>query len=185
MAKKLLIIPGHGAGDSGAVGGGKTEAALVRQLAARMKAWGGSRVKRTSYNRNYYADNGIMNLDERTYDPKKWRIVELHMDGANGSAMGGHVIQYRKRTSAGKKTAKSVSKLLPGRAETHVLRDDLANPKRADLKGYEYMLIECGFVDNKHDREWVVANMDKLAKAILKANGIVPRLKPLNVKCPW
>ena len=62
MSKKLFVIPGHGAGDSGAVGGGRTEAVEVRQLAARMKAWGGSKVKRGGYRRNYYADGGINRL---------------------------------------------------------------------------------------------------------------------------
>lgn len=185
MGKKVLVIPGHGAGDSGACGGGKTEAALVRQLAARMKAYGGSKVKRTSYKRNYYEDNGITRLSTNEYPTSSWRIVELHMDSGGGSAKGAHVIQYIERTESGKKTAKAVSKLLPGRSETHVLRDNLANPKRARSKGYEYMLVECGFIDNAHDRKWVSKNMDKLAKAILKANGIKPRIIPLKVKCPW
>ena len=30
-----------------------------------------------------------------------------------------------------------------------------------------------------------IANMDELAKAILKANGITPRKTPLKVRCPW
>ena len=181
MAKKLFIIPGHGAGDCGAVGGGRTEADLVRKLAARVKAWGGTNVKRAGYRRNYYADNGISRLRLGT---GKWRIVELHMDSAGESAKGAHVIQY-KTTDAGKKTAGAVAKLLPGRSKSLVIRDDLANPKRAAAKGYEYMLVECGFISNKHDREWVIDHMDELAKAILKANGIEPREKPKKVRCPW
>ena len=47
------------------------------------------------------------------------------------------------------------------------------------------MLVECGFISNKHDREWVADHMDELAKAILKANGITPRDKPKKVRCPW
>ena len=181
MSKKLFVIPGHGAGDSGACGGGLTEADMVRRLAARMKAWGGSKVKRGSYKRNYYADGGINRL---RLSSKAWAIVELHMDSAGASAKGGHVIQY-KATSAGAKTASAVSKLLPGRAKAHVIRGDLANPKRAAAKGYDYMLVECGFISNKHDREWVADHMDELAKAILKANGITPREKPKKVRCPW
>lgn len=183
MSKKILVIPGHGAGDSGACGGGKTEAAMVRQLAARMKAWGGSNVKRTSYKRNYYADNGIGRLSGGACPPSKWLIVELHMDSGGGK--GGHVIQYSEKTTAGKKVASAVAKLLPGRADKHVLRSDLANPKRASAKGYEYMLVENGFIDNSHDREWVESNMDELAKAILKACGVEPRAKAKKVKCPW
>lgn len=181
MSKKLFVIPGHGAGDPGSEGGGKSEAAMVRQLAARMKACGGSKVKLAAYKRNYYADGGINRLG---LSPKTWRIVELHMDSAGASAKGAHVIQYRS-TAAGHKTAAAVAKLLPGRAASHVVRDNLSNPKRAAAKGYEYMLVENGFISNKHDREWVADHMDELAKAILKANGIEPREKPKKVKCPW
>lgn len=181
MSKKLYIIPGHGAGDPGACAGGYQEADLVRQLAARLKAWGGAKVVRAPYKRDFYADAGITRMVRST---KKWLIVELHMDSASSSAKGAHVIQY-KQTSAGKATAKAVAEMLPGRANSLVIRSDLANPKRAAAKGYEYMLVECGFITNSHDRKWVIANMDELAKAILKANGITPRKTPLKVKCPW
>ncbi len=181
MSKKVLVIPGHGAGDSGACGGGKTEAELVRKLAARMKAWGGGKVRRTAYKRNYYADGGINRL---ALPSSKWLIVELHMDSASASAKGAHVIQYE-TTSRGKAAAKAVSKLLPGRSTSHVVRSDLANPKRAAARGYEYMLVENGFITNAHDRKWVEANMDELAKAILAACGIEPRKKPRKVRCPW
>ena len=181
MTKKLYIIPGHGAGDPGACAGGEKEADLVRQLAARLKAWGGSKVVRAPYKRNFYEDGGISRMIRST---KKWLIVELHMDSASASAKGAHVVQY-KQTAAGKATAKAVAELLPGRADSLVIRSDLANPKRAAAKGYEYMLVECGFITNSHDRKWVIANMDELAKAILKVNGITPRKTPLKVKCPW
>lgn len=187
MAKKLLIIPGHGAGDSGAVGGGKTEAALVRQLATRMKAYGGSRVKRTAYNRNYYEDYGVAHISKEEYPPSEWRIVELHMDASNtnGQAHGAHTVNHSKRTKAAKRIAKRLSKLLPGRSEICQLDSGLRNPRYGEQRGYDYTLVEIGFIDNKHDREYVLANMDKVAKAILKGCYIKPRLKPLNVKCPW
>lgn len=185
MAKKLLIIPGHGAGDSGAVGGGKTEAALVRQLATRMKAWGGSRVKRTAYNRDYYVDYGVDRISKEAYPPSEWRIVELHMDAANGSARGAHTVNCSKRTKASKRIAKRLAKLLPGRSEICQLDPGLRNPRHGEQRGYDYTLVEVGFIDNKSDREYVLANMDKVAKEILKGCYIRPRIKPLNVKCPW
>ena len=182
--RKLLIIPGHGAGDSGACAAGREEAVLVRQLAARMKAWGGSKVKRTSYKRNYYADKGISRL---TLSPKSWRILELHMDSAGASAKGGHVVvgEGYKPGSVVKATAKALAKHFPGRAETIVCRGDLANPKRAAAKGYYYQLAECGFISNKRDREYFVEHMDDIAKDLLRAHGIEPRKTPLKVRCPW
>ena len=84
----LYIIAGHGAGDSGAVGYGYTEAERVRYLATRIAALGGSNVTVADMNRNWYEDNGIMSLNI----PNDWQILELHMDSATASACGGHVI---------------------------------------------------------------------------------------------
>ena len=44
----LFLIAGHGAGDSGAVGYGYTEAERVRALARRIVAYGGSDSQRWS-----------------------------------------------------------------------------------------------------------------------------------------
>lgn len=185
MSKKILVIPGHGAGDSGACGGGKTEANIVRLIASRMKAWGGANVRRTSYYRNYYSDNGITRLSKADYPIDEWVIVELHMDACDGSARGGHVIQ-RESSLRGREVAKKISSLLPGRSDRHVIRTGLANPNRAKSKGYEYMLVECGFIDNSHDRDYVSENMDAIAKAIIEGCGVKPRATALKkVKCPW
>lgn len=184
MAKKVYIIPGHGAGDSGACGGGKTEADLVRKFAARCKAWGGSKVKRAPYKKNAYESNSISKL---LLSKAGWRIDEFHMDSASASAKGGHIIKdsRAKVTESDKALAKAVSESFPGRASSIVRRDDLANPKRAYAKGYEYALVEWGFISNKRDREYFVEHMDDLAKDYLRARGITPRKKPLKVRCPW
>ena len=84
----LFVIAGHGAGDSGAVGYGYTEAERVRALAGRLAALGGNNVTVGDTKRNWYADKGISSLSI----PKNWQIIELHMDGASPSARGGHVI---------------------------------------------------------------------------------------------
>ena len=84
----LFVIAGHGAGDSGAVGYGYTEAERVRALAGRLSALGGSNVTVGDTSRNWYADKGISTVSI----PKSWQIIELHMDGASASARGGHVI---------------------------------------------------------------------------------------------
>ena len=55
----LFLIAGHGAGDSGAVGYGYTEAERVRALARRIAAYGGSNVTLGDTSRNWYADKGI------------------------------------------------------------------------------------------------------------------------------
>lgn len=171
MAKKLFVIAGHGAGDPGACSNGYQEAAQVRKLAKRIKALGGSQVKLASSARNYYADNGITKLK---LDPKKWEIVELHMDSGPASAKGGHVIicSPLSADAIDKKLAAGIRKFFPGRAESIVKRANLANPKRAKARGYSYRLVENGFISNKGDAQKFDKQIDDLARIYLDAFGI-------------
>lgn len=168
--KKLFVICGHGAGDPGACGNGYQEAERVRVLGARIKALGGDNVMLGDVNRNYYADNGISKLNIS----KDYQIIELHMDSASASARGAHVIIYGgfNADAYDKALAKFLSGMFPGRANTIVGRNDLANPKRAASKGYGYRLVECGFISNATDVSIFNANIDKIAKGILDCFGI-------------
>ena len=166
----VLFIAGHGAGDSGAVGNGYTEAALVRMLASRIGEMCGDAVRVLDMSRNWYADNGIGRLDA----PKGTQIVELHMDAGPASAKGGHVI-INGRYSADaydEALASFVAGFFPGRARSIVGRTDLANANRAAARGYGYRLMECGFITNAGDVDRFTARMDELAAGILAAFGI-------------
>lgn len=166
----IFIIAGHGHGDSGATGGGYTEAERVRALANKIKQYGGNNVTVGDTSRNWYADNGISSLNIS----KDWQIIELHMDAASASARGGHVIINSTFTpdKYDKALASYISGILPGRSQTIVKRSDLANPKRAAAKGYPYRLLECGFISNATDRKIFNENIDEIAKGILKAFNI-------------
>ena len=166
----IFVIAGHGAGDPGASGNGYTEAERVRALAAKIKAYGGDAVTVGDTSRNWYADNGISTLSIS----KSWQIIELHMDSASASARGGHVIinsgfEPDKYDTA---LAAFISGILPGRAQTIVKRNDLANPKRAATKGYPYRLLECGFISNTQDVKIFNEKTDEIAKGILNVFGI-------------
>lgn len=168
---KVFVIPGHGAGDPGACGGGYSEAERVRALARRIKAYGGDSVILADFNRNYYADNGISSLGL----PTSTQIVELHMDSGADSARGGHVI-----VQAGMGTDKydraiaaEIARIFPGRAITLVERNDLANPARAAARGYGYRLVENGFISNATDRAIFNSKLDEIAKAYCRAFGIL------------
>lgn len=166
----IFVIAGHGAGDPGASGNGYTEAERVRALAAKIKAYGGDDVTVGDTSRNWYADNGISTLSIS----KSWQIIELHMDSASASARGGHVIinsgfEPDKYDTA---LAAFISGILPGRAQTIVKRNDLANPKRAAAKGYPYRLLECGFISNTQDVKIFNEKTDEIAKGILNVFGI-------------
>lgn len=168
--EKLYVICGHGAGDPGACGNGYQEAERVRALGARIKALGGDNVTLGDVNRNYYADNGISKLNI----PKDYQIIELHMDSAAASAKGAHVIIYGgfNADAYDKALAKFLSGMFPGRANTIVGRNDLANPARAASKGYGYRLVEIGFISNATDVSIFNANIDSIAKGILNCFGI-------------
>lgn len=166
----IFVIAGHGHGDSGATGGGYTEAERVRALAKKIQQYGGNNVTVGDMSRDWYADNGISSLNIS----KDWQIIELHMDAASASARGGHVIinSAFSPDKYDKALAKYISGILPGRSQTIVKRSDLANPKRAAAKGYSYRLLECGFISNATDRKIFNENIDKIAKGILNCFDI-------------
>ena len=166
---KLLVICGHGAGDPGACANGYTEAERVRVLGQRIKELGGDNVILGDINRNYYEDNGISYLDE----PLDTQIIELHMDSALSSARGGHVIimDGLEPDSYDLALADFIGNILPGRARTLVQRNDLANPYRANARGYGYRLVENGFISSIEDLTIFNNNIDTLASAILACFG--------------
>lgn len=176
MPAHLFVIPGHGAGDPGAGGGGYNEAERVRALATKIKELGGDNVTLADFSRDYYKDNGITSLNM----PKDWEILELHMDASSFEAKGGHVIiNYTFEPDVyDKALAKFISECFPGRVETIVKRDNLANPRRAAAKGYSYRLLECCFITNANDLAKFNSQMTEVAKGILAAFNIGATVTP-------
>ena len=170
---KLFIICGHGAGDPGACANGYQEAERVRVLGQAIKDLGGNDVILGDMSRDYYADNGISRL---TYDKDAIWIAELHMDSATPSARGAHVIikSGYEPDKYDKELAGKLSSLMPGRSQTIVKRSDLANPNRAAAKGYNYRLVEHGFISNSEDVAIFNANIEKIARIYLEVFGITP-----------
>lgn len=169
---KLYVIPGHGHGDPGAVGGGQNEADSVRNLARRVKelAADPSDVELHDFSRNAYAQGDLNTLSV----PKGTMVLELHRDSANGSARGAHVIIKAgfEADAFDKALAKNLSAIFPGRSSIIVGRSDLANANRAARRGINYRLAEVGFIDNITDRTIFNSRLDEIATAILKAFGI-------------
>lgn len=167
---KLFYIAGHGAGDPGASGNRYQEWERVRALGSRLKVIGGDNVILGDFNRNYYADNGISTLNI----PKDYCILEAHMDAGQLSARGGHVIINAGFTADKYDTALAamLADILPGRANLIVGRNDLANPSRAAAHGYNYRLVEFGFITNAEDVKIFNTRMDDIARGVLAAFGI-------------
>lgn len=180
---KLFVIPGHGAGDPGACGHGYTEEERVRALATRIKELGGADVELADFSRNYYADGGINTLGLSTDVP----IVELHMDSAGAGARGGHVIIQAGIGGADdydRALEQLISRIFPGRASTLVERSDLANPWRAYNRGYNYRLVENGFISNADDVATFNSRIDDLARGYLVAFGITAGEAPEATPAP-
>lgn len=175
MSKPLYIIPGHGHGDPGAVGGGHNEADSVRNLARRVKelAADPSDVELHDFSRNAYAQGDLNTLNV----PKGTMVTELHRDSANGSARGAHVIikDGFEADAFDKALAKNLATIFPGRSSTLVKRGDLANANRAARRGINYRLAEVGFIDNATDRTIFNDRLDEIARAILSAAGIAAK----------
>ena len=167
---KLYLIPGHGQGDSGAVGGGYTEADLVRRLATRIRELGGGEVETSDYSLNCYANSGMMNWSF----PDGAQVVELHMDSADPSAHGAHVI-YKAGYSPDAydvALAERLSAMMPGRANSLVGRSDLKDVNQAAIRGVSYRLVEHGFISNARDREYFLSHLDDIARVYLEVFGI-------------
>ena len=164
---KILIISGHGAGDSGACGCGYKEADLTRKAASilegKLDAYD-CKVVRYPSARDCYQDNknGIMQDAFSKYG----LVVEIHFNSYNGSAHGCECLYRPARMRA---LAAKVSKAI---AEEGFFdrgakqRTDLMNMNTCYRSGVPYILIETCFIDNKND-------MARYAKSIYEVWGNV------------
>lgn len=167
---RLWVCCGHGAGDSGAVGHGYTEAERVRALGTRIKELGGDGVVLMDQRRNWYADHGF----DTVQIPKGDAVVELHMDSGAAGARGGHVI-YKAGFAPDaydRALADAISGIFPGRAQTLVGRTDLRNCNVCASRGINYRLVEHGFISDAGDVATFNSKIDEIARMYLTIFGI-------------
>ena len=166
---KILLIAGHGAGDSGAVGCGYKEADLTRKAASilegKLDAYD-CKVTRYPSARNCYEDNknGVMQDSFSKYG----LVVEIHFNSYNGSAHGCEVL-YRppKMKALASKVSDAIAKCgFTNRGAKYVTW--LANMNTCNRLGVPYILIETCFIDNK-------ADMARYAKSIYEVWGNVAK----------
>lgn len=161
-----LLIAGHGETDPGAVGSGRKEADVARDLVSMVREFTRD-ADVYPVTKNFYRQlkAGTMKLYE-DYD----RIVEVHFNAFNGKAEGSEVLMHSK--------VDSVS--LTGCAEGFLKdmqalgfvnrgikrRGDLQNMNYFYNKGIPYVLIETCFIDNKSDMQRYDDNKERVARAI-------------------
>lgn len=179
---KLLVVCGHGDGDSGATYYDRTEFSDVQRLAWKIKELGGDPVILGDMRINWYREDHIRYIDF----PLDTQIVELHRDSYGGGARGAHIIitSRYEPDAFDVDLANRLSTLFEGRAEIIQRWDQLQNAETAADRGYGYRLAECGFIDNDGDNVIFDQELSQLASEILAAFGIesaVETLPPFDV----
>ena len=167
---RLWVCCGHGAGDSGAVGHGFTEAERVRALGTRIKELGGDGVALMDQSRNWFADHGFDSVSI----PEGDAVVELHMDSGEAGSHGGHVI-YKAGFAPDaydRALADAISGIFPGRAESLKGRTDLRNCNACASRGINYRLIEHGFISDAGDVATFNSKIDEIARMYLTIFGV-------------
>jgi hypothetical protein len=174
---KILLISGHGAGDSGAVGCGHKEADLTRTatniLAGKFAAYDVS-VSRYPVARDAYQDNinGSLAVHLDGYD----LVIEVHFNDYNGDAYGTECLYKPSGTKAlaSKVSAAIASCGFYNRGAKK--RTDLANMNTCARLGVPYILIETCFIDNSEDMslygKQIYSVWDKVASAVCSYYGI-------------
>lgn len=174
---KILIISGHGAGDSGACGCGYKEADLTRKAASilegKLDAYD-CKVVRYPSARNAYEDNKLGEMQDSF--SKYGLVVEIHFNSYNGSAHGCECLYRpaRMRALAAKVSAAIAEEGFFNRGAKQ--RTDLMNMNTCYRSGVPYILIETCFIDSKADMTRYAKEVydvwGNVAKAVCKYYGI-------------
>lgn len=172
---KILLISGHGHGDSGAVGCGYKEADLtikmVNKIAPKLRKYATVDVYDTK--RNAYEDvtNGTFKIGKYDY------ALEVHFNASNGQGHGTEIFvtSAEKGTTVEQKIMKNMGKFFTVRGTNGVKVTDFLVIKTIKNKGISSALIETCFIDNKSDMAIWKKNTDAIVDAIV--NGIVDGFK--------
>ena len=164
---KVLLISGHGAGDSGAVGNGYKEADLTIEV-----------VQKVAPLLSTYADVTVYPVERNAYqDVQKgaWQVgfdfdyvLEVHFNAGGGTGSEIYVTSQERGTSVEQKI---LSNLEPFYRNRGVKVTDFLVIKTCKNKGVSSALLEVCFIDTKADMETYENNKDKISAAIV--TGIV------------
>lgn len=178
---KILLIAGHGHGDSGAVGCGYEESTLNREalkyLKADLKEYNVD-IKSYPTGRNCYEDlrNGTPYYNFSNFDC----VIELHFNAYTASSNGTETL-YRSSKSLATKVDKAIAKVgFFDRGAKY--RADLQNMNVAYGLGVPYILIETCFITNKNDMKIYQYNKKKIWTNVAKAVASFYGLKKLKSK---
>ncbi|MBU7007038.1 N-acetylmuramoyl-L-alanine amidase family protein [Phosphitispora fastidiosa] len=179
QGKTVIIDPGHGGADPGAVSGRYRESDLNMETALALKSQledNGIKVKLT---RN--GSEGIVPKENMTY-AEQWAnlrkrkefaaeqrghlLLSIHTNSHQDSRVSGAIVFYTDEVSA------DLAAEIQARLNTLGTKKRSAEQKNfAVIKGNPMpaVLIETGFITNEHDREMLVSSKGTVAKLIYEA----------------
>ena len=181
--KKIYLDAGHGGKDSGAIGFGLKEKDVVLKIARYVRDYLNSNYSGHTVKMSRNSDV-FLSLKQRTDEANKWGadvFISIHCNASNGKARGYEDYVYNRLKSGSKSydlqnyIHDEVSKLFSvnrgkKQANFHVLRESRANA----------ILTENGFIDNKHDNQFLKSddNLRKLGEAHAKGIARFLQLNP-------
>lgn len=166
----ILISLGHGLDkrsvyDPGANGNGTTEASWLRGgFLTSLKKYAGNKI-------DFYEQNMFANREADTitgYD----EVIELHLDAASSTRIGGHVIVYKgyKPDAMDNRLGNVIEKHFGLRGgKMFDGRNNLYNLNTFAKRKISYRLLELGFITNQKNMEHFKKHYDAIAKELIEA----------------
>ena len=180
---KLLIIPGHGAGDPGAVSiiDGRTHReaketrAVVSALREALTGYSGLEVTVYPENKNAFEDGQYGSMSQQIYFTDFDLVIEVHFNSAakdlrgDGRTTGTECFVPSAETDTALETAicENISAL--GLRNRGVKKYNWAVINRARKAGCHACLLEVCFIDDKDDMAVYLAKKTEIAQAIARA----------------
>ncbi len=175
--KKILLIAGHGAGDSGATSGSWQEATETRNVVAGLKEAMKNIADVTVYptTRNAYTDytNGVLN-SQANFSQYNY-VLEIHFNAFDGAASDGKtkgVECYVTTSESGVTVEEAICKNVAacGLTNRGVKRKNWSVINTAKKAGVSSALLEVCFIDDPDDMKVYSTKQSEIVKAI--AEGV-------------
>lgn len=166
--KRILLIAGHGAGDSGAVGNGYKEADLTREVVIRLSTQLKNICDVTVADTmiNWYEYLGSRSFDFTPYD----YVLEIHFNSGGGTGTEIFVTNSEVTTGVESAIVSNISSAV-GYRNRGVKRQNFRVISRAKSQGVSAALLEVCFIDNYSDISTYQNKKSEIVSAI--ASGII------------
>lgn len=171
---KVMIDPGHGGNDSGAVGYGAKESVLALEIAKKLKN-SLEKHKIICYltrDDDYYVE--LMDRCKKANALKADLFISIHLNSAENTEARGVEVLYYNKSSLASDVSNDISSETGARNRGAKERKDLCVLRNTTM---DAILVECGFISNRVDNALLkdTAYQDLIVKAI--TDTIVKRYK--------